>query len=537
MPRISRRNYALAQMFVFYERLKKDGYEELYKAADDGFIQVSNEVAKIIDSSTVIRQIGEAEARKEQNLLRKIFNVDIEVNFNDKSSVKDFIDTLNDCLGLKKVYERNKFLITNSNGMKSVISYFPTYFLRVWNRERDQIFNEIKVAINGLEEHDEILGVIYNIVHPRIEEMIPIAIEEMFRAERELKNQMPEEMKDAYLDLLSMIGKVKQGGSLAHRISEIYNLDTISEVLTKSVMKQNAKSTIDTKIRKTVKTRMAQKGGLTLEAIEGTVYNLLINNMKIPNGHVYVSGKKETGFKADNILSINIDPSEIQQALETEEATSRERNKKLFEDLGERLKNIKDGYIVYSSAKNYVYNEGFKRRGGFSAESISLDSYRTIMKYTNRNARTFTGAILQTAEGAIKGPSERKDLEKAMAQDIAYFLFDDFKTIGDETKAGDTQAIHLMDLNGILIPLSFFLISFAKAIEEGVGHPEDFVKVGISVPPILWFTAEEQSAWQQRNNASAMDAWVEQRAEALAKSRIEVHFLREFKDIISTYLN
>lgn len=552
MPVIRRRVLPLADMFVFYERLGDDEgwspevleeHRALMYEAWSGFSKVSSEVAGIIQSGAVLRAMGEAEAAKEKKLLKAIFGQEVQIDFNDDSSVKNFIDVLNSCIGLREVYERNKFLIKNSKGMKSVISYFPTYFMKVWNeawsKGDNSLSAEIDAAVGKKRKAENILTAIRSVLEPKLEAMIPEAIRRMLEAEPELRKQMPPEMKNAYQELVKAIGEVQQQGSLAQQISEIYQLDQLSQVLTEAILNKQTTAKQAEAISKKVKGNFAQRGGLSLEAIENTVFSMIADGVKEgvkEKGSVYYSGKKETGFKADNILSFGIDADVIQQALETNEAVSRERNKQLFENLEKNLKGIKDGYIVYSSDKNYTYNEGFKERGGFKAEGISLDTYRNIMKYTTRNARTFVGAILQTAEGAIKGPQYRPQLEEAMAQDIAYFLFDDFKTLGKEAKAGDPTAIHIMNLDGIYLPLSFFLILVARAIEEEVGNPDDFVRVNVNIPSILWKTREEQEKWQERNGSSAMDAWVHQKEEALAESKIEVHFLKEFQQIIRDYL-
>lgn len=552
MPAIARRKNTIAQLLVYYDRLKeeKDGrttwsedvYKEhlkLYHAAINDFIKVDTEISQIVESGKILRSMGENEAKKEQSLLKQIFGKEIEVDFTNRESVKEFIDTFNACLGLEEVYKRNVFLIQNSKGMKSVISFFPTYFLKVWDRRWPDISKKITAGVGRLRKEEKILRAIESVVKPEIEEIIPIAIEEMFTAERELKTQMPEEMRDAYKELLNQIGKVEEQGSLANQIAEIYQLDKISKVLFESLNEKEEDKI--KKVKKAAKANMAQKGGSTLEAIENTVFNMIAEGLKgnlgNSNTHVYYSGKKETGFKADNIITFGIDPDIIQKALETNEQVSRERNKNLFENLGKQLQGIHDGFIVYSSDKNYTYNEGFKERGGFQAEKISLDTYRNIMRYTTRNARTFIGAILQTAEGAVLGGEKsRKELEAAAAQDIAYFLFDDFKTLGKEADVNDPKAIHIMNLDGVYIPLSFFLILVANAIDDEVGNPDDFVTVNISVADILWKTQDEQDDEQERTGLSAFDMWQVQRSYALRESKIEVHFLREFQQIIRDYL-
>lgn len=569
MPRISRRNYTLAQMFVFYERLAEDGTIsnnltadgaitsiELFNIAASAFREVNSEIVKITQSGAIIRSVAQREAQKEISLLKKIFNADITVNFKDRESIKTFIDTLNACLNLKKVYDRNVFLVSHSQGRKGVFSFFPEYLLAEWeDRWNQDLAEKVNTAIHNLKDDQVILEAIKQVIAPELKGMVPAAINRMFNAKPELKAMFEENIEGtkeekekyskAYSDLLDAIqGFSRLGNSLANQLIQIYKLDEIADFLSEAIFEKVDVTKVNKEIEGKFKVNMSQRGGLTLQAIENTVFNMIAqgitNHANNNNMHVFYTGKRETGFKADNIISFGIDSQIIQNALNGSNAEKtrsvRKRNKSLFEYLNEKLKNIKDGYIVYSSDKNYAYNKGFEKRGGFQAENINLQTYQQIMKYTEKNARTFTGAILQTAEGAIAGIGYRHTMEEAMAHDIAYFLFDDFKTIGNEVGAGDTQAIHLMNLNGILFPLSVFLSAFADAIEEEVGRPDDFVRVEIEIPGILFPTAKQQSEWQEKNKASGYDAWNYQREVALAKTKIEVHFLKSFRELITRYL-
>jgi hypothetical protein len=77
-----------------------------------------------------------------------------------------------------------------------------------------------------------------------------------------------------------------------------------------------------------------------------------------------------------------------------------------------------------------------------------------------------------------------------LAQDVAYMLFDDYTTIGDTGSGG--KAIHVMNLNGIMMPLSVVLSLLADAIEmiddEAI---RSIVSVDIKAPDILWKTQDD----------------------------------------------
>ena len=91
---------------------------------------------------------------------------------------------------------------------------------------------------------------------------------------------------------------------------------------------------------------------------------------------------------------------------------------------------------------------------------------------------------------AIGDNLNKADLEKAIAYNFAYLLFDDFDTIGLDT--GDGSAIHIMDLNGVLIPLSFFIHLLVKALEGWVHDPINIIKVKIQTPNSIEFKSIRQ---------------------------------------------
>jgi hypothetical protein len=86
-------------------------------------------------------------------------------------------------------------------------------------------------------------------------------------------------------------------------------------------------------------------------------------------------------------------------------------------------------------------------------------------------------------------------------------LFDDFTTIGTVSTGGN--AIHVMNLNGIMMPMSVFLSMLADAIES-VTEDEirKLVNVSINAPSILYPTQEAQNNAYPNN---PHEAWEYQR--------------------------
>ena len=127
-------------------------------------------------------------------------------------------------------------------------------------------------------------------------------------------------------------------------------------------------------------------------------------------------------------------------------------------------------------------------------------------------------------------------MENLLARNVAYLLFDDVDQIGIENQSG-TNALHVMNLNGIYIPISLILFSLADAIDEAnESTARNLVRIKITDESILFKTAAEQRKWEKQNNASPYDAWVYQRTVALNSTKVQAHFLKNFQELIQTYI-
>ena len=112
-------------------------------------------------------------------------------------------------------------------------------------------------------------------------------------------------------------------------------------------------------------------------------------------------------------------------------------------------------------------------------------------------------------------------------------LFDDYETVGKDLRKTGVKSIHIMDLNGVFLPLSFFLDLMARAIDEIGRTPEGLVKVVYKTPKkIKYDTNEEIRQARARGEAP----WALQKEEALRDTKISYHFLKDFRDILSKYM-
>ena len=196
---------SLASQYVFYDRLKEDtpAHKQLHESMlvrMDSAILEAQHIANISDD---IRRQADAERAKEMALIQTFFSTKVAPMLSTSKEVIDFIDLFNDCLNLKEVYERNKSLIINSEGQKGVFSFFGSYLEKVLDGDWERAAASFNFSSTSALEQD---------VKAWLEQKIPEAIEAMFNANVE-NSLIDPSLKDAYVQLLPLIGKVSQHGS------------------------------------------------------------------------------------------------------------------------------------------------------------------------------------------------------------------------------------------------------------------------------------------------------------------------------------
>ena len=163
---------------------------------------------------------------------------------------------------------------------------------------------------------------------------------------------------------------------------------------------------------------------------------------------------------------------------------------------------------------------------------MKLRTYNNIMSRTKSNE--LIGAIANTIEGAVFDSKKYEEaITEFIAQDMANFLFDDVFTIGKEMTKGAT-AIHLMNLNGIYIPVSYLMLLLAEAFEsEEKKNNQDIFKPYIkSNFKIEYPEGGIGEDGQITPNKWTNEDWIRQRDIALDKIYVGAHFARSFADLI-----
>ena len=528
----------LETKYVYYDWLD-EYYPLLKRNISTEFWRIKHQTANISSVTTQLMGLAQQEQNKERRLLKQYFGIETNYDLENFDNLGDFVRDINKIMNLSDVYERNKQVIHNTN-MKNITADFPTYFIQEWDaiiKEGDIIEELSKLLVNDASVQDAA-----DSIFPKYIEKATIrALQYMFtRAKAEHVSLRNDQTNQAYQELVDAIGDLNTPGMLASEFYRIYHLDELKRSLISGFKTQEYKldSTRIASEATIVKNNFYQRGGLVAEVMAAVKAKLAGNKNVVLKGALIdsiVVGSH--GAKADSILTYGFDAGVLEEAMEKMAGSiARTRNVQFFSELGTQLARVPDNFIVYVNSKNYTLGEGFKRRGGFSSgEDLDAATYENLFKNIDANIETFVGAMMQLGDGAI-GAGESWPFEKIIATNVAYLLFDDFTTIGE----GDAQgnALHVMDLNGIIIPLSVILSALAQAIREGEKDGfREVVDVHIKAPSTLFKNIDEERDYVMgEGGGNWHSAWEHQSKSALKNTKIATRFLRNFQELVRKYL-
>ena len=245
-------------------------------------------------------------------------------------------------------------------------------------------------------------------------------------------------------------------------------------------------------------------------------------------------------MKADFTTAAGLDIRPVEDTLSSKEfdktfsdESVRILNRQRADEIQNYLETLHSGFLIYTNVKDYGLST-ISNMGGFSSGSaISLSTYQGITE--SQNADELIGAIANTIKGAVyEGKKYEESLSKYIAEDIAIFLFDDARVLGKKMNENTANAIHLMNLNGIYIPLSYFLFLLAEAFKSkdseeyrNIFSPQIENNISIKYPN-GGEGAEGLDKWSE-------DDWYRQRDDALDRVKIGAHFSKNFVEMIRDF--
>lgn len=554
------RSRALSDRWVFYE--------DLIETRPSLAIHVSGQLDRIVENSQNFDKItnnlyrqAAAEYKREIALIKKEFGIsNVPEDAMDDDAYSELVKAINFQLQSKAVFQRNldRLYPKKANGeyyktvKVDVTKFFWTYFKQAFDKHFANFQSlidfrrgePIDASISrALEEH-----------MPKViqEALILMYSSNVFTEQQNNKlmndaNQRYEnETDNAYKELVNFLEASRDNlkeNSLIQQIYRDYNFDKLISQLTHELLQKTsknkkkskkdrmAKSVLDvSKIEKTITS--GSLSGLLAEAVQEQLVDLHLN---LNNGTITTSVKR-TGQsnqqKSDLTIGFEIDArafEELQSNIVNElqeQNSTRMQNILATTNALDFFQHQSQGmsFLTFVNMKNYTLGDHFE---GFSAGSaVNMENFyqwvQQIPTIGVGRANLLIAALLQFGEGAIGNEAQKEAVLTSLSELVAYFLFDDFATIGDEVKTNGVNTIHLFWLSGIYVPLSFLLKIFADSIKIGSNEAKDVVNFSLNSPKIMY----------GNKSTYTHEDWVNQRAGALRGTTLSMKFLKSFQELL-----
>lgn len=514
--------------WVYYQDLQNT-YPNLYTFASRVVSNYSRP-ARRKESADKLFAMADKELGKELSLLNDIFGKNISVDWKNLEEVKIFIKQFQELLRYKGIAERAEKRLKEGENSISISPFFPTYFNAAFeNFLQTEATNHFQNAVLNPQNFQSYM-----------QQQLPVILDDALKRMLESKDfNRAIEKNQGYLEFFKDLQNSPLKDGFFKEMIRIYNIEKVIEDASK-VMKGNrgGRKLLEEGLREKTKkgTRRKafvkvsfQKGGSVQEHLAALIMNTFAK-MKISNQDFNIKlesravGEKE--YRPDIITTINLDGTieEIEDIINSTQGTSRESSRIAAKEIIEMLKKLNSGFIIYSNVKNYQLGTKFN---GFSAgTNVGLRQYFNLLSeiQDSKKLSQFVTAIMNTLSGAV-GEDQKSALEDLVAQDIAFFLYDDFETIAEEQSSG-VKSLHIFLLSDFYVPLSFFLRILGEAFADIQTNINSYVDTTIY-----------SGAIKYNEGPYSLEKWEDQRETALDEINIGIKFLKNFQSIITEMLS
>ena len=529
--------------WVYYERLGKEGYEAEADAAQKYYNNIT--LPENTSDSGLGQQLinkGIKEKEKELAFLKEVFKVDAHLD-----TPSQYLTAINEIMNVGTIWKPAVQKIKdnlenrkNNKDQKFYVNTFYNVFIPIYKKN-------IASGINGLLEKQTFREKVLEDeagAKQMLEKIYKNAYQGAFRlaAEKLSANMSNEDLKGIKQAIETLAGGVDR----LRQVMAIPKSEELIKRLKTSYLKKNGGRRMK---GGKVKAYGAQFSATTnkmrgdvSEEITALIYSLLQGKAK-GDYQVSSSSTRISQFSTDVATiftsTMTVDPAVIEQSIEKvytlDKGTDILSLDKTFataeiQNLYQNVQNMSnaEAFVVYDSVKNYALGNSFQNFG-FHGTSYNYSSLITQLEQLNfTKARDIINKFNNTMNGAIlegKRKDVEEDISQALASNIAEFLYDDYKVIGNK----DNRAIHMFTLSGIKVPLSFFLIASGEAIQAA----EDEKRAASQ-----WFDFHFSGSKKILYDESSKEemAWGKQREDAIKNFKMSVSFLKNFETIVKTYL-
>lgn len=542
--------------YVYYQGLQVTR-PALYSAAVSRVSAVSAGLqSEEVYTSTIsnLKALARNEASKEIALLVNVFGQEAASLPLNENAYPEILKGINAAMNMKGAMERTLYRMNNlkkkngesANSAITPDNFFSDYFLTAWNKNLPDLRDRLASAAGqfALETHQLISEDFKFKAVDMVEETLDKSIQDAIRALANSKvfnskdSDEANELDGVYKDLVQSMGSIQQGGTLAHSLYIKYGLDRFMDTMMEQIGRARKAKTISKKpfSRKQMEKILPKRNGGAHNRIRGEAHedfmkaiieqvtSNISSGFKGGRGSALSTGA--TKMKADLVIEYGLDMSSLQNAVNSEKnlenvedageirKVSLERGKNIINELSK----VNDSFVVMMSAKDYGKST-ISSMQGFHGGDYSLDNIGALEQYVP-NMRNVVFAVMNAGEGAVGANLD--GVAASIAGAIGHLLFDDVATIGQDMTGVGGRSIHLFSLNGVLVPLSFFLSQTAAAME------------GMSVQQMVKVKIKPAATHYPQYAPANEGEWAEERDMTLAQAKISVNFFARFLKVMNS---
>lgn len=534
--------YTTGQGFVYYQDLltnKSPFWRSVgikaksnLEAISSNFSEKASDLGKIKDTLILL---GQRERANELSLLQQYFGyTGKEVSL---AEYPNFIKDINLLMGLKNEFKNHLTMLEKTMFGKSraqtAASFFESYLASIYRDEIIKIFDNTAIM-------DAFIKGEYSLFKEKIDEIEEQVIQKAIEATSKQKDVIIDENgQEQVVQIWQMISKLNNSlnfSGFRDMLDIRFNLPEIANSLIQW-KEQRLKSgkTSNHGLLAAIKRHLSgseQKSrsiaGFIAEFTDSMMFEVDLKEGKSIS-HVMKSNMTVADSTVLYTKNTKINTKEVFEELDSISGSSlQETREKLVRFSNEFLEKMDSNFIQYNNVKNYGLGDSFSSRGFETKRGTT--ALKELFTKLGTNADDLLEALYNTGNRALlaNDTSLREEIKTQMAQLVAYILFDDWETIG--VKGG--RAIHIFDLDGVLVPLSYLLLSMGNAISNVESKLSSFFRVRISTPGAIFDTPIKLG-----DEENIYDYWVNQSNQSKTKTEITIQFLSNFKDLIHQTLN
>lgn len=533
-------NFSMKDNYVFYERLNDDNtaqshiWKKLYTTAMSEFSDGLT-FFNVVNSNTIGNSLisqGYVEQARELNFLNQAFGIQTNGKIHISEYTK-YINQINDILKTIDDYKRISNLLKQNKTKKQTSKEEYDEIMSMVDKE---FYNYFYNDVYNFLSQDK--NIIYfnnaSAFTSKINEISQRALEKSISKINLDTNKVKNDNTRIWLEVLNLLRKSEKQFQQLHSILfQRYNLDTVLDNLYQ--WDKNRRNN-NTKSLKGLSRQIKAKSDITVK--EFNSINKIIEQVASSlsgNYSISTSGTKKISGKNTNVQNITLVSIVGRIGLEgmADFFSSQMTNENSLNNISSLVENFanymgtfRDIFVIYE-AVNLDVDEGMAGSYSLSMLPAFLDRIGTSIdgnKLVSALYNTIPGAIGADSAGEIK-----ENVSLAMSEAMAGYLFNDWNSIGTSTG----NSIHMFNLDGIKIPLSYLLIATGQTILDINANPSSYFDVNFNLPGGILYP-EKITPFD--NSVGMEGYWDQQRQAAIGGSTFSIRFMESFKGRIRSLL-